>query len=217
MSRLTSWATVVVMAVGIGGGGAWGLSASLDHAASSRVSAERLLPTTTPYLVPVRRPEQAGWNPTHASYPATDIFVACGAELVSPVDGIVTEIRRVDLYDPAIDDPSTRGGRSVSVVGFDRVRYYLSHLDDVESSLVVGHRISAGDHLGTVGTTGRSSACHAHFGISPPCQRLEWSIRRGVIWPASYLDAWRDGVQRSPASEVDGWTSEHPDACRDAA
>ena len=65
-----------------------------------------------------------------------------------------------------------------------------------------GVRVDAGAPLGTIGTTGRSSACHVHFGISPPCPEREWSVRRGVVWPYRYLDDWRNGGQASPAEEV---------------
>ena len=76
---------------------------------------------------------------------------------------------------------------------------------------------AAGDHLGTIGTTGRSSACHVHFGMSPPCPEREWSVRRGVVWPYRYLDDWRSGGQASPADEVAAFVAEQPDACASAA
>ena len=34
-----------------------------------------------------------------------------------------------------------------------------------------------------------------------------------MIWPYPYLDAWRDGDQRSPADEVTDWLQSNPDAC----
>src|SRR5215213_8358038 len=86
---------------------------------SSAVPVPDLGAGTTPYRVPVEDVRHAGWGTTHAEYPATDTFVGCGAVIVSPVDGVVTESRRVDGYDPAVDDPATRGGRSVAVVGDD--------------------------------------------------------------------------------------------------
>lgn len=174
-------------------------------------------PTSTPYRVPVADPERAAWGTTHAAYPATDVFVGCGAELVSPVAGIVLEVRRVDGYDPAVDDPATRGGRSVAIAGDDGVRYYLAHFDTIVESLRVGDAVLPGSTLGTMGATGRTSACHLHFSISPPCPEPEWSVRRGVIWPFPYLDAWRRGEQRSPAGEVAEWVAANPTACTDAA
>lgn len=173
-------------------------------------------PTATPYGLPVADAAGAAWGATHSTYPATDIFVGCGATLVSPVWGTVLEVRRIDSYDPAVDNPATRGGRSVSILGWDGVRYYLAHFDTIESDLAPGDEVSLGQKLGTMGDTGRTSACHLHFSISPPCPGTEWSVRRGVIWPAPYLDAWRRGEQRSPVAEVDDWLAANPSACTDA-
>ncbi|NND74893.1 MAG: M23 family metallopeptidase [Ilumatobacter sp.] len=171
--------------------------------------------TTTRYVVPVADPARAGWNPTHASYRATDIFVAggCGGTAVSPVDGVVVHVRTIDSWDRQVDDPATRGGRSVAIRGFDGVRYYLAHFATIDTEIVLGGRVAAGTPLGTVGESGRASACHIHFGISPPCPDEEWSVRRGVIWPYPYLDAWQRGDQLSPAPEIAAWVSANPDAC----
>jgi len=184
-----------------------------DRGTASQVT-EPETPATTPYGLPVA--DDAGWGDTHSTYPATDIFVGCGASLVSPVWGTVLEVRRVDSYDPAIDNPATRGGRSVSILGFDGVRYYLAHFDTIVGDLDVGDEVALGQELGTMGDTGRTSACHLHFSISPPCPGKEWSVRRGVVWPYPYLDAWRRGEQRSPVDEVDDWVSANPTACADA-
>ncbi len=176
-------------------------------------------PTTTPYVVPIADPNQAGWNPTHATYPATDIFVwgGCGSTVVSPVTGIILEVRRIDSWTSSIDNPATRGGRSVAILGDDGVRYYAAHFDTITAALDVDDRVEAGAPLGTVGETGRASACHVHFGISPPCPDKEFSVRRGTIWPGPYLDAWRSGEQLSPAEEVAAWVLAHPTACADAS
>lgn len=174
---------------------------------------EPIRPATTPYRVPVLDTAAAGWNPTHSTYPATDVFLPCGATIVSPVWGDVVEVRRVDSYDPTVDNPATRGGRSVAIVGFDGVRYYFAHFDTIVDGLDVGDEVEADQPLGTMGDTGRASACHLHFGISPPCPGTEWSVRRGVVWPYPYLDAWRAGEERSPAAEVEAWRLANPDAC----
>lgn len=174
--------------------------------------------TMTQYVVPVVG-AGTSWGDTHSSYPATDIFVVggCAGSIVSPVAGVALEVRRVDSWDPAVDDPATRGGRSVAILGDDGVRYYLAHFDTIESAIEPGARVEAGQPLGIVGETGRTSACHVHFGISPPCPDAEWSVRRGVIWPFPYLDAWRAGEQASPAEEVAEWSAANPDACAAAA
>ena len=152
---------------------------------------------------------------SHHDYPAADIFASpgCGTPLVSPVDGRVLEVRTVNLYDPATDNPAHRGGRYVSILGADGVRYYLAHLDTVAAGLSPGQPIGAGAVVGTMGRTGRAGACHVHLGISPPCPGKEWSVRRGVVWPQPYLDAWRRGGTGSPAAEVGAWARANPGAC----
>ena len=171
---------------------------------------------TTSYVVPVADVAGAGWADEHHDYPATDVFVGCGAEIVAPVDGALLEVRRVDGYDSAIDNPATRGGRSISILGDDGVRYYLAHLETIDDVWAPGARVTAGSRLGTMGRTGRAGACHLHVAISPPCPGAEWSVRRGVVWPYPYLDAWRDGQQLSPVDEVAAWAAAHPTACADA-
>ncbi len=59
----------------------------------------------------------------------------------------------------------------------DGVRYYLAHFDSIEPDLAVGQTVVLGQALGTMGESGRTSACHLHFSISPPCPGQEWSVR----------------------------------------
>ena len=199
-------------------------SSSTVPAVAPATSTTALVPSTearsgtTPYVVPLADASAAGWGDTHSSYPATDIFNnGCGGAIVSPVNGVLLEVRRVNGYDPAVDNPATRGGRSVSILGDDGVRYYFAHFELVDDTLEPGDRVDAGVHLGTIGSTGRSSACHVHFGISPPCPDREWSVRRGVVWPYPYLDDWRSGGQASPFEEVSAFVAEHPNACAEAS
>jgi peptidoglycan LD-endopeptidase LytH len=152
---------------------------------------------------------------THGEYPATDVFADCGTEVHAMATGVVQHVRRVDDYDKKADNPALRGGKSVSVVGLDGVRYYTSHLDRID--VAVGQAVTAGDVLGTIGLTGDSEACHTHVGISLLCPSTEWSVRRGVIWPWPYLDAWRKGLQKSPVAEIHAWSESHAEACAKAA
>jgi hypothetical protein len=171
---------------------------------------------TTPYRLPVADPGLAGWATTHHDYPATDIFVHCGEVLVSPVNGVVVESRFDDHYVASVDDPALRGGRTVTIVGDDGVRYYLAHFQSVDTDIVPGARVAIGQRLGLMGQSGDASACHVHFGISMPCPGKEWSVRRGVVWPYPYLADWKAGGQRSPVAEVQQWAANHPDACAQA-
>lgn len=153
-----------------------------------------------------------GYGTTHHDYPAVDVF-GCGAIVVAPTDGIVLQTRDVDRWDPNVNSPSTRGGKFVSMLGGDGVRYYFSHLGEV--SAVAGLSVQPGDRLGVMGQTGnaRSSVCHTHFGISRPCPAKEWKVRRGEVWPAPYLNSWRTGGQPSPALAVFAAVQADPTAC----
>lgn len=185
-------------------------SAPLENVTASTVD-----PSPT-RAFPVQDAGRAGFGTTHHSYPATDIFhpVNCGAILVAPVDGRVLELRREDLWLPETDDPSTRGGQFLSILGDDGVRYYMAHFQLIDPSLSPGSRVEAGQVVGQMGTTGRSGACHLHFALSPPCPNPEWWVRRGVVWPAPYLTRWQQGdTEVSPADEVAAWLAEHPEAC----
>jgi murein DD-endopeptidase MepM/ murein hydrolase activator NlpD len=191
------------------------VTASTTSTTSTTVAPTLPAPTTTPYGVPVAS-ASASWGRTHSGYPATDIFVGCGAGIISPVNGVLTEVRRDNHWDPAVDDPATRGGRSIAMIGDDGVRYYFAHFDTIDEALAPGQPVVIGQPLGTMGMTGRASACHLHFGISPPCAGPEWSVRRGVIWPYRYLDAWRNGEQLSPVDEIREWSAANPTACEQA-
>ncbi len=173
-------------------------------------------PAAVTYRFPVENVAGAGYAAEHHDYPAADIFEGCGAFVVAPVDGTVLEVRREDAWSPQTDNPAARGGRSVSLLGRDGVRYYFAHFESIEASLEPGSAVTTGQRLGAMGRTGRASGCHLHFAISPPCPGKEWSVRRGVIAPWSYLDAWRRGAQLSPAAEVAAWSRAHPDACQAA-
>ncbi len=177
-------------------------------------------PITTVATVPVYVfpfvGKRVSYGTTHHDYPAIDVF-GCAAGVVAPTSGNVTEIRITDPWDPKVNDPATRGGKYVTMIGDDGVRYYFAHLASVATS--VGARVAPGDALGVMGQTGdaRNSACHTHVGISWPCPTTEWQVRRGEIWPPKYLDAWRKGEQLSPAPEVQATRVARPTACADAA
>ncbi len=149
---------------------------------------------------------EASYAYEHHGYPAADIMAPCGAAYLAPYSGVILEVARDDPYDFAVNDGATRGGRSVSLLGDDGVRYYGSHFSAVGDAIQPGVRVSAGDPLATVGESGDASACHVHFGLSPACARTgDWWLRRGAIWPGPYLDSWRAGGNADPSAEIQQW------------
>jgi len=142
----------------------------------------------------------------HHDYAATDILAKKGCKFVSPVNGVIDEVNRVDNWSGKTNLGIDRGGLYVSIIGDDGVRYYGSHLSTVVASIQPGVVVKAGRVLGKIGSTGsaRGTEPHLHFGISwpTPTQPNVWWVRRGVVLPFKYLDAWKVGKDLSPVKEV---------------
>jgi murein DD-endopeptidase MepM/ murein hydrolase activator NlpD len=186
-------------------------TATTSSTTTTTTTTTTTLPPAPEYVFPFEG-RSVSYPTGHHSYPAVDVF-GCGATTVAPTSGVVTQIRTVDLWDPATNNPAHRGGLYVSLVGDDGVRYYFAHFESI--SVTTGQRVSAGTPLGIMGATGnaRNSVCHIHFGISRPCEQPEWQVRRGEIWPQPYLDDWRRGGSASPALEIWAQIMADPEAC----
>ncbi len=167
-------------------------------------------PATVKYAFPVKASNVA-FHPTHAKYPATDIFADCGETVVATTTGVVLEVSRKDEYVKGAPDGPLNGGLSVSILGDDGVRYYGSHLSKIQTGIKPGARVDVGQQLGQVGRTGNANGvCHLHYGISPPCARTgDWKVRRGVVWPAPFLRSWRAKGTKSPVATVAKWKKAH--------
>ena len=141
----------------------------------------------------------------HHDYPATDILAKAGCRYVAVTSGVIDEVNRIDSWSGKTNLGADRGGLYVSFIGTDGVRYYASHLRTIPKSIQPGVEVKAGRLLGTVGATGsaRGTKPHIHFGISWPTPTDTWWVRRGMVWPWKYLDAWKAGKDLSPAKEVD--------------
>ena len=140
----------------------------------------------------------------HHDYAATDILAKAGCKFLAPIDGVVDEVNRVDLWRSPPNNGIDRGGLYVSIIGSDGVRYYGSHLKWIPTNIQPGLAVKGGQVLGSVGSTGsaRGTAPHLHFGISWPTPADIWWVRRGEVLPWKYLDAWKSGKNLSPVKEV---------------
>lgn len=157
------------------------------------------------YIFPVRDCA-VNYARAHHDYAATDILAKQGCKFVSPVNGVIDEVNRIDMWSGKTNLGVDRGGLYVSVIGDDGVRYYGSHLISVVATIESGMAVEAGQVLGKIGSSGsaRGTAPHLHFGISwpTPSQSNVWWVRRGVVLPYKYLDAWKNGKDLSPAKAV---------------
>jgi len=150
---------------------------------------------------------KATYAKSHHDYQATDIQAKAGCKYVAPVGGTITEVSAKDVWSWKNNFGDTRGGLSVTLVGDDGVRYYGSHFKKIEPGIEPGVVVVAGQTLAYVGATGsaKGTAPHVHFGISwpTPVESNIWWVRRGVLYPWSYLDAWKAGTDKSPFSAVE--------------
>ena len=144
---------------------------------------------------------------SHHDYQATDIQAKAGCKYVAPIGGTITEVSTKDKWSYKTNLGQDRGGLSVTLVGDDGVRYYGSHFKSIEPGITPGVVVVAGQTLAYVGATGsaRGTAPHVHFGISwptPPESNIWW-VRRGVLYPWAYLDAWKAGIDKSPFKTIE--------------
>lgn len=144
---------------------------------------------------------------SHHDYQATDIQAKAGCKYVAPTSGVITEVSPKDKWSYKTNLGQDRGGISVTLLGDDGVRYYGSHFKKIETGIVPGSVVVAGQTLAYVGATGsaRGTAPHVHFGISwpTPVESNIWWVRRGVLYPWKYLDAWKAGNDKSPFVAVE--------------
>ena len=143
----------------------------------------------------------------HHDYPAADIFGKKGCAFVSQIAGVVDEVNTVDRWSGRTNLGPDRGGLSVSIIGDDGLRYYGSHLLKIKAKIIPGYRVTSGEKLGQIGSTGsaRGTKAHLHFGISYPTEKGIWWVRRGVglekkgkTSPYKYLQAWQAGKDLRP-------------------
>lgn len=197
------------------------LSPAVVRASTGGVNETNSTPPESPaakgprYVFPFSKVE-VSWPADHLDYPAVDVE-GCYARVHAPVSGVITEVRRRDKWDPAVDSPGTRGGLTITMHGDDTVRYYFSHLGRIK--VRKDQRVEAGHWIGVIGSSGnaRVTRCHLHLGMSRICNFKETALQRGEMWPQRYLEAWKAGEQLSPRKEKNRIIRESPNACTNAA
>ena len=116
-----------------------------------------------------------------------DLLASCGKPVVAAMSG------RVRL----VDYQASGAGNYVVIKGKDRRFDYVYMHMLRRLSVEEGDRVEAGDQIGLVGSTGRSTACHLHFEMwTAP----GWYNGGDVANPKPSLKAWdrgRRGASRS--------------------
>ena len=78
----------------------------------------------------------------HHNYPATDILAKVGCAFVAPTSGVIDEVNRIDHFSWSTNKGADRGGKMISLIGDDGVRYYGSHLYSVRDVIQPGLRVT---------------------------------------------------------------------------
>jgi Transglycosylase-like domain/Peptidase family M23 len=138
-----------------------------------------------PYVFPVLGP--AAFVDTFGAPRATvswhhgdDIFAPAGAPVLAVAAGTVFSVGWNDL-----------GGKRLWLRDRQGNEFYYAHLSAFSALAVEGVRVSAGEVLGYVGTTGdaEGTPAHLHFEIHPVSMvGLGYD---GAVNPTGYLESWR--------------------------
>lgn len=117
---------------------------------------------------------------------ALDIIVPAGTPVVSPAPGTIEKLFRSDA-----------GGNTIYLRSADRITiYYFAHLEAYAPGLKEGQRVSRGQRLGTVGSTGNANpdAPHLHFAMLRTTANAQWWEPAEALNP---YDRLKDGRKES--------------------
>ncbi len=131
-------------------------SSALEIVAPPVVASSGVFPVAGPYTLG-GADARFGAGRTGHSHQGQDILAALGTPIVSPRAGFVSW--RAFQRDGA--------GHYVVVRGDDQRDYVFMHMVDGSILVQKGQAVAAGQQLGAVGSTGRSSGPHLHFEIWP--------------------------------------------------
>ena len=131
---------------------------------------------TTKGVFPVQAPHTYGDGlGAGRNHQGVDLMAKCGKPVVAALPGRVSWV-----------DYNAGGAGNYLVIEGKRRLHDTVYMHLSKRPLVrEGKRVSAGQLLGRVGTTGNSSACHLHFEMWSP----EWSSGKPVD-PEPYLRRW---------------------------
>jgi len=128
---------------------------------------------------------------THHDYPAVDIAAPAGSPVYAINDAIVLR---------AWSTPDTRCGIGLTFQTRDGQSWTYCHLAVLDSNVVVGASLTAGEQVGLVGSTGEATGPHLHLQLQPatawPQQEAWFQAFAGTAF------TWRDEAAtgiRTPA------------------
>jgi murein DD-endopeptidase MepM/ murein hydrolase activator NlpD len=95
---------------------------------------------------------------THHDYPAVDIAAPMGSPLYALADSVVLR---------SWSTPDARCGIGMTLQAFDGQVWTYCHLSVLDTNVVAGAQLKAGDPVGLVGATGHATGPHLHLQLQP--------------------------------------------------
>ena len=95
---------------------------------------------------------------THHDYPAADIAAPMGSPLYALADSVVLR---------SWSTPDGRCGIGLTLQAFDGQAWTYCHLSVLNSNIVPGAALKAGEPVGLVGATGHATGPHLHLQLQP--------------------------------------------------
>jgi murein DD-endopeptidase MepM/ murein hydrolase activator NlpD len=138
---------------------------------------------------------------THHDYPAVDIAAPMGSPLYALAASVV--LRSWTTPDP-------RCGIGLTLRAFDGQVWTYCHLSLLDSNVVPGASLTAGEPVGLVGATGDASGPHLHLQLQPP---TEWPQREA--WFQSFAGrafSWSDSETPTPPTRSLAFAAAVPSA-----
>lgn len=95
---------------------------------------------------------------TDRTHEGVDIIANRGQEVLAVADGTITKVYTVDT--------AKLSGNAVRLTTADGTYFFYAHLDTFAAGIGVGAKVTAGQVIGTVGSTGTTTP-HLHFEVHP--------------------------------------------------
>jgi len=122
-----------------------------------------------PLEVPFRVGDRVGAR--GGAHKGTDMLAAGGSPIINSLDGVVTVSREDDTtgYGVMVTVQSVLDGRRVTII--------YPHMQYGSRRVVAGETVAAGQVLGSVGSTGRSTANHLHYEV-----HIDGVVVDSLVW-----------------------------------
>jgi murein DD-endopeptidase MepM/ murein hydrolase activator NlpD len=134
------------------------------------------------------------WGKQHTGI---DLAGNRGIKIITPFAGEIYDVNR-----GAVEGDSAAGGGYGNLVGIKhdqpKAKTFYGHLQDVAEHLQVGTKVKAGEVIGTLGNTGRSTGPHLHWEVLVDDRRIDpvpWTHENKPSLAAGGNVWWRN-IQR---------------------